>query len=185
MGPRELPSGGPLPHLRVPTATLATCLSSRYLRRFREMKPRVLQRWSRQILRGLHFLHSRVPPILHRDLKCDNVFITGPSGSVKIGDLGLATLKRASFAKSVIGASLQEVLAIPTYPLLPPPPTHVRREPGGPLFPAGPFELHRVRRAWGTQGGGGETYGILSPPDHPNPPPPRPPTHTQWGRVRH
>lgn len=70
------------------------------------MKPRVLQRWSRQILRGLHFLHSRVPPILHRDLKCDNVFITGPSGSVKIGDLGLATLKRASFAKSVIGASL-------------------------------------------------------------------------------
>lgn len=67
------------------------------------MKPRVLQRWSRQILRGLHFLHSRVPPILHRDLKCDNVFITGPSGSVKIGDLGLATLKRASFAKSVIG----------------------------------------------------------------------------------
>ncbi|KAF6098147.1 WNK lysine deficient protein kinase 4 [Phyllostomus discolor] len=67
------------------------------------MKPRVLQRWSRQILRGLHFLHSRVPPILHRDLKCDNVFITGPTGSVKIGDLGLATLKRASFAKSVIG----------------------------------------------------------------------------------
>lgn len=80
------------------------------------MKPRVLQRWSRQILRGLHFLHSRVPPILHRDLKCDNVFITGPSGSVKIGDLGLATLKRASFAKSVIGASLQEVLAIHTSP---------------------------------------------------------------------
>ncbi|XP_037665697.1 serine/threonine-protein kinase WNK4 isoform X2 [Choloepus didactylus] len=74
-----------------------------YLRRFREMKPRVLQRWSRQILRGLHFLHTRVPPILHRDLKCDNVFITGPTGSVKIGDLGLATLKRASFAKSVIG----------------------------------------------------------------------------------
>lgn len=75
------------------------------------MKPRVLQRWSRQILRGLHFLHSRVPPILHRDLKCDNVFITGPTGSVKIGDLGLATLKRASFAKSVIGESLQESLS--------------------------------------------------------------------------
>ncbi|CAB1354132.1 unnamed protein product, partial [Coregonus sp. 'balchen'] len=43
------------------------------------------------------------PPIIHRDLKCDNIFITGPTGSVKIGDLGLATLKRASFAKSVIG----------------------------------------------------------------------------------
>lgn len=75
----------------------------RYLKRFKEMKLKVLQRWSRQILRGLHFLHTRSPPIIHRDLKCDNVFITGPTGSVKIGDLGLATLKRASFAKSVIG----------------------------------------------------------------------------------
>ncbi|KAG8438504.1 hypothetical protein GDO86_004900 [Hymenochirus boettgeri] len=50
-----------------------------------------------------YFLHTRTPPIIHRDLKCDNIFITGPTGSVKIGDLGLATLKRASFAKSVIG----------------------------------------------------------------------------------
>ncbi|XP_058039156.1 serine/threonine-protein kinase WNK4 isoform X2 [Ahaetulla prasina] len=74
-----------------------------YLKRFKEMKMKVLQRWSRQILRGLHFLHTRSPPIIHRDLKCDNVFITGPTGSVKIGDLGLATLKCASFAKSVIG----------------------------------------------------------------------------------
>nr|XP_046272472.1 serine/threonine-protein kinase WNK4-like [Scatophagus argus]XP_046272473.1 serine/threonine-protein kinase WNK4-like [Scatophagus argus]XP_046272474.1 serine/threonine-protein kinase WNK4-like [Scatophagus argus] len=74
-----------------------------YLRRFRQMKPKLLQRWSFQILKGLQFLHSRCPPILHRDLKCDNIFITGPTASVKIGDLGLATLKKASFAKSVIG----------------------------------------------------------------------------------
>ncbi|XP_061606202.1 serine/threonine-protein kinase WNK4 isoform X5 [Phyllopteryx taeniolatus] len=74
-----------------------------YLRRFRPMKLKLLRCWSFQILKGLHFLHSRSPPILHRDLKCDNVFITGPSASVKIGDLGLATLKKASFAKSVIG----------------------------------------------------------------------------------
>lgn len=67
------------------------------------MKLKLLQRWSFQILKGLRFLHSRCPPILHRDLKCDNVFITGPSASVKIGDLGLATLKKASFVKSVIG----------------------------------------------------------------------------------
>ncbi|XP_035236623.1 serine/threonine-protein kinase WNK2-like isoform X10 [Anguilla anguilla] len=74
-----------------------------YLRRFKVMKPKVLRSWCRQILKGLHFLHTRTPPIIHRDLKCDNIFITGPTGSVKIGDLGLATLKRASFAKSVIG----------------------------------------------------------------------------------
>ncbi|KAM8917186.1 serine/threonine-protein kinase WNK2 isoform 2-T2 [Spinachia spinachia] len=74
-----------------------------YLKRFKLMKPKVLRSWCRQILKGLHFLHTRTPPIIHRDLKCDNIFITGPTGSVKIGDLGLATLKRASFAKSVIG----------------------------------------------------------------------------------
>ncbi|XP_042363846.1 serine/threonine-protein kinase WNK2 isoform X5 [Plectropomus leopardus] len=74
-----------------------------YLKRFKVMKPKVLRSWCRQILKGLHFLHTRTPPIIHRDLKCDNIFITGPTGSVKIGDLGLATLKRASFAKSVIG----------------------------------------------------------------------------------
>ena len=76
------------------------------------MKLKLLQRWSHQILKGLHFLHTRAPPIIHRDLKCDNIFITGPTGSVKIGDLGLATLKRASFAKSVIGW-----LSFPTLPL--------------------------------------------------------------------
>lgn len=82
------------------SADLFTC---RYLKRFKEMKLKLLQRWSHQILKGLHFLHTRTPPIIHRDLKCDNIFITGPTGSVKIGDLGLATLKSASFAKSVIG----------------------------------------------------------------------------------
>ncbi|XP_026567322.1 serine/threonine-protein kinase WNK3 isoform X7 [Pseudonaja textilis] len=74
-----------------------------YLKRFKLMKPKVLRSWCRQILKGLHFLHTRTPPIIHRDLKCDNIFITGPTGSVKIGDLGLATLMRTSFAKSVIG----------------------------------------------------------------------------------
>ncbi|OQR77551.1 hypothetical protein BIW11_07017 [Tropilaelaps mercedesae] len=74
-----------------------------YLRRFKKINIKVLKSWCRQILKGLLFLHSRQPPIIHRDLKCDNIFITGTTGSVKIGDLGLATLKNRSFAKSVIG----------------------------------------------------------------------------------
>lgn len=81
-----------------------------YLKRFKVMKIKVLRSWCRQILKGLHFLHTRAPPIIHRDLKCDNIFITGPTGSVKIGDLGLATLKRASFAKSVIGTTPKSFL---------------------------------------------------------------------------
>ncbi|XP_067928810.1 serine/threonine-protein kinase WNK-like isoform X2 [Watersipora subatra] len=74
-----------------------------YIRRFRKVSPKVLASWCRQILKGLQFLHTRSPPVIHRDLKCDNIFITGTTGSVKIGDLGLATLKNKSFAKSVIG----------------------------------------------------------------------------------
>lgn len=77
----------------------------RYLKRFKGTKInlKILRGWSRQILKGLQFLHTRTPPIIHRDLKCDNIFVNGTNGNVKIGDLGLATLRRQSYAKSVIG----------------------------------------------------------------------------------
>ncbi|KRY33540.1 Serine/threonine-protein kinase WNK1 [Trichinella spiralis] len=75
-----------------------------YIKRFKKINVKVLKSWCRQILKGLAFLHSRDPPVIHRDLKCDNIFITGTTGSVKIGDLGLATLKDKSCPKSVIGA---------------------------------------------------------------------------------
>ena len=71
---------------------------------FKVIRSKPLKSWSRQILLGLQYLHSRDPPILHRDLKCDNIFVTGQTGVVKIGDLGLATIKRhGGNAKSVIG----------------------------------------------------------------------------------
>lgn len=42
--------------------------------------------------------------MIHRDLKCDNIFVNGHLGQVKIGDLGLATILRGSqHAHSVIG----------------------------------------------------------------------------------
>lgn len=75
----------------------------RYIKRLKKLNTKVLRNWCKQILKGLYFLHTRSPQVIHRDLKCDNIFITGPTGSVKIGDLGLATLKNKSFAKSVIG----------------------------------------------------------------------------------
>ena len=51
----------------------------------------VVRRWAEQILDGLKYLHSQEPPIIHRDLKCENVFVKGEDGSIKIGDLGLST----------------------------------------------------------------------------------------------
>jgi WNK lysine deficient protein kinase len=59
--------------------------------------------WARQILLGLNYLHNHNPPIIHRDLKCDNIFINGHQGEVKIGDLGLATFLTQANAKTVIG----------------------------------------------------------------------------------
>lgn len=65
---------------------------------------RALKKWSRQILEGLLYLHSHDPPVIHRDLKCDNIFVNGNQGEVKIGDLGLAAiLQQARSAHSVIG----------------------------------------------------------------------------------
>ncbi|KAF9164102.1 Serine/threonine-protein kinase wnk3 [Actinomortierella ambigua] len=67
------------------------------------LKPKVLKSWCRQILQGLLYLHTHDPPIIHRDLKCDNIFINGNNGQLKIGDLGLAVLRHKTHVSSVLG----------------------------------------------------------------------------------
>lgn len=62
-----------------------------------------IKHWCRQILSGLDYLHTRNPPIIHRDIKCDNIFLDATSGRVKIGDLGLAREFIADSALTVIG----------------------------------------------------------------------------------
>lgn len=52
------------------------------------LKPRIVQKWCRQVLQGLAYLHSQ--NVMHRDLKCDNIFVNGNKGEIKIGDLGLS-----------------------------------------------------------------------------------------------
>lgn len=42
-------------------------------------------------------------PIIHRDLKCDNIFINSNSGEIRIGDLGLSTPMNNSYTSSVLG----------------------------------------------------------------------------------
>ncbi|KAF9112152.1 hypothetical protein BGX27_003923 [Mortierella sp. AM989] len=67
------------------------------------LKPKVLKSWCRQILKGLVYLHTHNPPIIHRDLKCDNIFINGNNGQLKIGDLGLAVVRHRTHVSSVLG----------------------------------------------------------------------------------
>ncbi|XP_022737525.1 serine/threonine-protein kinase WNK8-like isoform X2 [Durio zibethinus] len=74
-----------------------------YRKKHKNVDLKAIKNWARQILRGLHYLHSHNPPIIHRDLKCDNIFVNGNNGEVKIGDLGLATVMQQPAARSVIG----------------------------------------------------------------------------------
>ena len=48
------------------------------------------------IVRGLRFLHTRTPPIVHRDLTDKNILLAA-DGLVKIGDLGQSRLKIADY----------------------------------------------------------------------------------------
>ena len=54
-----------------------------------------------QIVLGLHFLHTRSPPIVHRDLTDKNILLDA-DGVVKIGDLGQSKLKTAEYFSTTL-----------------------------------------------------------------------------------
>ncbi|XP_024975439.1 probable serine/threonine-protein kinase WNK4 isoform X1 [Cynara cardunculus var. scolymus] len=75
-----------------------------YRKKYNKVDIRAIKIWARQILSGLIYLHGHDPPVIHRDLKCDNIFVNGHLGKVKIGDLGLAAILRGSCrAHTIIG----------------------------------------------------------------------------------
>ena len=82
-------------------------MSSGTLKDFIQNRPvrlRIVKRWCRHILHALIYLHEENDPaIIHRDLKCDNIFINGATGDIRIGDMGLASWQRTGNAKSVLG----------------------------------------------------------------------------------
>eukprot|EP00877_Chromochloris_zofingiensis_P014292 jgi/Chrzof1/9116/Cz03g36170.t1 len=71
-----------------------------YRKKHKHLSEQAIKRWAYQILEGLVYLHAHDPPIVHRDLKCDNILVNGASGQVKIADLGLASCQRGL---SVVG----------------------------------------------------------------------------------
>ncbi|TYI96747.1 hypothetical protein E1A91_D01G095000v1 [Gossypium mustelinum] len=75
-----------------------------YRKKHRQVSMKALKKWSKQILKGLNYLHSHEPCIIHRDLNCSNVFVNGNTGQVKIGDLGLAAIVGKNHsAHSILG----------------------------------------------------------------------------------
>ncbi|KAJ6901830.1 hypothetical protein NC651_019567 [Populus alba x Populus x berolinensis] len=76
---------------------------SQYGKKHKDVSTKAIKNWARQILRGLHYLHTHEPPIVLGDLKCDNIFVNGNNGEVKIGDLGLAIVTQQPPGLSDLG----------------------------------------------------------------------------------
>ena len=41
--------------------------------RHKHLELKAVRKWARQILLGINYLHSKNPPIIHGDLRCDKV----------------------------------------------------------------------------------------------------------------
>ena len=68
------------------------------------LKLKLIRMWGKQILEGLEYLHTLEPnPVIHRDIKCSNIFVSSADGSVVIGDLGLCTSLLLNPATSLVG----------------------------------------------------------------------------------
>ena len=56
-----------------------------YLRKNPIVRWNAVKQWCLQILDGIEFLHAN--QIIHRDIKCDNIFINGTTGDLRRGSL--------------------------------------------------------------------------------------------------
>lgn len=85
------------------TEILSSGTLKSFINKVQVIRWKIAKRWAFQILKGLEYLHSQEPPVIHRDLKCENIFINGTSGDLRIGDLGLSTVHRNGKVLSVLG----------------------------------------------------------------------------------
>lgn len=71
------------------------------LKRIKEPRLRLVKKWIKEMLSGLEYLHNK--NIIHRDIKCDNIFLDSIKGTLKIGDLGGSQLLVTQYATQYIG----------------------------------------------------------------------------------
>jgi WNK lysine deficient protein kinase len=74
-----------------------------HMKKFRNLRKKIIKKWCRGILQGLQYLHDRDFPVVHRDIKCDNIFINSNDGEIILGDFGFAATKFDNNKGSVVG----------------------------------------------------------------------------------
>lgn len=62
-----------------------------HLRNYGPLDAQLLRKYTAHLLEGLIYLHSRNPPVVHRDLKCANLLLTHDA-NVKITDFGCSKM---------------------------------------------------------------------------------------------
>ncbi|PAA71659.1 hypothetical protein BOX15_Mlig013011g1 [Macrostomum lignano] len=85
-------------------------LDGRSLERFIDNKPLdelTIRDFSEQICRALLYLHSRQPPVIHRDINCSNIIVRADNTRIKLIDFGLSVKLEQSV--SHISASSQSL----------------------------------------------------------------------------
>uniref|UniRef100_A0A0K0G0Y0 non-specific serine/threonine protein kinase n=1 Tax=Strongyloides venezuelensis TaxID=75913 RepID=A0A0K0G0Y0_STRVS len=82
--------------LFVVTELMTSGTLTSYIKKFQTVSIEILKHWGRQILLTLNYLHTRNPPVVHRYLTCDNIYIVETTGNIKIDDLYLSTLDNSS-----------------------------------------------------------------------------------------
>lgn len=78
-----------------------------YVRKHGKQEMCVIRKWTIQICKAIEHLHCHhKSPIVHRDIKCANIFINNYTGDVAVGDLGFATVaSRSKSNSSVMGTA--------------------------------------------------------------------------------